>query len=325
MITMSSLIRPGIRFLSLIAVTTTLVMSANAQSPTPTPSPPLAQTAPSPAANPADVATMDATIASLYDVISGPAGKRNWDRFRSLFAPGARLIANGVRPTGEVVSRVMTPEEYAQRNGPFFEKNGFFEREAARHTDAFGNISQVFSTYESRHAMDDAKPFQRGINSIQLMNDGKRWWIVTVFWQGEDEKNPLPEKYLKSGAIEPQSKPGAVQLDSRIPTANPRKYLPITGVWPNPNVFVDLNGIYISSGTARQRLDRPDDLARALTFLPLNAWPLGRVVTFSQSSRVPIFLVKDPSPSEQAAYSNREHARMILESMGIAIVSTPVN
>jgi len=28
------------------------------------------------------------------------------------------------------------------------------------------------------------------------MNDGKRWWIVTVFWQGEDEKHPLPEKYL---------------------------------------------------------------------------------------------------------------------------------
>jgi hypothetical protein len=130
-------------------------------------------------------------------VISGPAGKRNWDRFRSLFAPGARLIANGVRPTGEVVSRVMTVEEYAQRNGPFFEKNGFFEREAARHTDAFGHIAQVFSTYESLHAKDDAKPFQRGINSIQLMNDGKRWWIVTIFWQAEDEKNPVPEKFLK--------------------------------------------------------------------------------------------------------------------------------
>jgi hypothetical protein len=146
----------------------------------------------------ADVATMDSTIAALYDVISGPAGKRDWDRFRSLFAPGARLIANGVRPTGEVVSRVMTVEDYAQRNGPFFEKQGFFEREAARHTDAFGNIAQVFSTYESRHAKDDAKPFQRGINSIQMVNDGKRWWIVTVFWQGEDDKNPLPAKYLKS-------------------------------------------------------------------------------------------------------------------------------
>jgi hypothetical protein len=32
---------------------------------------------------------------------------------------------------------------------------------------------------------------------MQLLNDGKRWWVVMIFWQGEDEKNPLPEKYLK--------------------------------------------------------------------------------------------------------------------------------
>jgi hypothetical protein len=190
--------RFNIRLFSLIAITGALIMTTRAQTPSPTPPPALAQTAPAPpAANPADVATMDSTIAALYDVISGPAGKRNWDRFRSLFAPGARLIANGVRPTGEVVSRVMMVEDYAQRNGPFFEKNGFFEREAARRTETFGNIAHVFSTYESRHLKDDAKPFQRGINSIQMMNDGKRWWIVTVFWQGEDDKHPLPEKYLK--------------------------------------------------------------------------------------------------------------------------------
>ena len=183
------------RVLSLLAITTTLIIATKAQTPAPAP----AQATPAPtAANPADVATLDSTIAALYDVISGPAGKRNWDRFRSLFAPGARLIANGVRPTGEIVSRVMTVEDYAQRNGPFFEKNGFFERESARHTDDFANIAQIFSTYESRHGKEDAKPFQRGINSIQLMNDGKRWWIVTIFWQGEDDKHPLPEKYLKN-------------------------------------------------------------------------------------------------------------------------------
>jgi hypothetical protein len=195
--------RLNIQVLSLLAITTALLMTAAAQTSAPKPKSPPAETAPAPAAptpiapSAGDVATMDSTIAALYDVISGPAGKRNWDRFRSLFAPGARLIANGPRPTGEVGSRVMTVEEYAQRNGPFFEKNGFFEREAARHTDEFANIAQVFSTYESRHDKDDAKPFQRGINSIQLVNDGKRWWVVTVFWQGEDEKNPLPAKYLK--------------------------------------------------------------------------------------------------------------------------------
>ena len=150
------------------------------------------------AARTVDGATMDSIVATLYDVISGPAGKRDWDRFRALFIPGARLIPTGSRPTGEVGSRVLTVDDYVQRAGALFEKEGFFEREASRQVERFGNIAHVFSTYESRHAKDDVKPFQRGINSIQLMNDGKRWWVVTIFWQGEDEKNPIPSMYLRT-------------------------------------------------------------------------------------------------------------------------------
>ncbi len=198
MTTLFSLLRLNIRFLSLIAITTIFIMTTKAQTPSPTQSPAPAPTTTAPAANPADVATIDSTIAALYDVISGPAGKRNWDRFRSLFVPGARLIPTAPRPTGEVGARVMTVEDYVQRAGAFFEKEGFFEREVNRRLERFGNIAQAFSTYESRHAKDDVKPFQRGINSIQLMNDGKRWWVVTIFWQGEDEKNPLPAMYLRS-------------------------------------------------------------------------------------------------------------------------------
>src|SRR6266849_5153937 len=159
---------------------------------------PAAQNPAAPAANPKDVESLDAIVAAVYDVISGPAGERDWDRFRSLFIPGARLIPTGPRPTGEVGSRVITVEDYVQRAGAAFEKQGFFEREVSRRLERFGNIAHIFSTYESRHAKDDAKPFQRGINSIQLMNDGKRWWVVTIFWQGEDEKNPLPAEYLRS-------------------------------------------------------------------------------------------------------------------------------
>jgi hypothetical protein len=166
--------------------------------PSPMPSPAAAMQAAPPAANPADVSSIDAIIAALYDVISGPAGKkRDWDRMRSLFIPGARLIPTGPRQAGGYGSRVLTVDQFAEGSSPFLEKEGFFEQEIARRTDDFGQIAHVFSTYDSRHALADAKPFARGINSIQLMNDGKRWWIVTVFWQGEDEKHPLPEKYLK--------------------------------------------------------------------------------------------------------------------------------
>jgi len=167
--------------------------------PSPQPSPSTQAQPTPPAADPADVASLDSIIAAVYGVISGPAGKkRDWNRMRSLFVPGARLIPTGPRPGGQYGSRVLTLDEYIERSSPLFDKAGFYEREASRKTDSFGQIAHVFSTYESRHDSNDAKPFQRGINSIQLMNDGKRWWILTIFWQGEDEKNPLPEKYLKN-------------------------------------------------------------------------------------------------------------------------------
>ena len=148
--------------------------------------------------DPADVASKEAIVAALYDVISGPAGKkRNWNRMRSLFIPGGRLIATGKWPAGEIVYRVMDVEGYISTSGDFVETNGFFEREIARRTDSFGNIAHVFSTYEARHRADDPKPFMRGINSIQLLNDGTRWWVVTVSWQPETPDTPVPERYLK--------------------------------------------------------------------------------------------------------------------------------
>ena len=163
-----------------------------------TPAPQTTPTPAPPAANPADVASIDSIIAAVYDVISGPAGKkRDWDRMRSLFHPQAHLIPSGPRPDGSYGARALHVDEYITRANEFFEKEGFFEREVARRTETFGQIAHVFSTYESRHAPNE-KPFQRGINSIQLLNDGKRWWIIDIFWQGEDAKNPLPEKYLKS-------------------------------------------------------------------------------------------------------------------------------
>ena len=149
-------------------------------------------------ANPKDVASMDAIVAAIYDAISGPACQhRDWDRFRSLFAPGARLIPTAVGPDGKLIARVETPDEYVASVRTSMENNGFFEHEISRTVETFGNISQVFSTYESRRRADDEKPFARGINSIQLLNDGTRWWVVTVYWQGERPDRPIPPAYLK--------------------------------------------------------------------------------------------------------------------------------
>jgi hypothetical protein len=153
--------------------------------------------APAPAPRPADVASVDAILTALYDVISGPAGqKRDWDRMRSLFAPNARLIPTGKRQDGSYGMRVWDVEQYIATAGAGLETNGFFEKEIARKQERYGNVVHAFSTYESRRAAADEKPFARGINSIQLWNDGQRWWVVSVFWEGERPDNPIPAGYL---------------------------------------------------------------------------------------------------------------------------------
>jgi len=149
-----------------------------------------------PAARPADVASMDAIMHAVYDVISGPAGQpRDWDRLRSLFVPGARLIPAHTGKGGVTTTRVLGVEDYIRLGEPIFRKEGFFEREVHRTVERFGNIAQVFDTYESRHAPGDARPFQRGINSFQLLFDGQRWWIVTIYWQAERRDLPIPAQY----------------------------------------------------------------------------------------------------------------------------------
>lgn len=149
-------------------------------------------------ANLADVATIDSIMKAVYDVISGDAGeKRDWDRFRLLFHKDAKLIPSGKNPqTGVTGARFLTPEDYVTRSGPMLEKNGFHERELARKVDQFGNIAHVFSTYHAFKAKDDKEPFMRGINSFQLMNDGKRWWVINIFWLAETPDNLIPKKYL---------------------------------------------------------------------------------------------------------------------------------
>ena len=150
--------------------------------------------------NSADVSSIDAIINAAYDGISGPAGKkRDWDRQRSLFLPGARLIPTAME-AGEnaagLAPQFLDVEAFIARVEPYFQENGFYEKEIARRTEQVGQIAHAWSTYESRHRKDDPEPFMRGINSIQLFHDGARWWIVNIYWQHETADSPIPAKYL---------------------------------------------------------------------------------------------------------------------------------
>ncbi len=150
-----------------------------------------------PVAKPADVSSPEAILNAVYDVISGAQNQpRDWDRMRSLFIPDARLIPTVPSANGHTDAVVLTIDGYIARASSRMATMGFYERSVHNETEQYGNIVQVWSTYESRHAPTDATPFVRGINSFQLLKDGDRYWIVNIFWDAETPDHPIPAQYL---------------------------------------------------------------------------------------------------------------------------------
>jgi len=149
-----------------------------------------------PAAKPEEVKSKHAILSAIYDVISGPAGGRDWSRFRSLCMPQARFTEVSTRPDGSKVILTWSVEEFIRDAGEVFSKEPFYEKAIVNRPENFGSVTQVFSSYESRRSLTD-KPFERGINSIQLLNDGKRWWVLSILWDTERARNPLPAKFRK--------------------------------------------------------------------------------------------------------------------------------
>jgi len=154
-------------------------------------------------ADPKDVASADAIIAALYDANTNLVDRKvGADRFRSLFVPGARLMPTIRPPNGTGIIRIQTVEDYVRGASSGQPRHGFSEREIARTSEAFGNIMQAFSTYETHRDSTDQNPVH-GINSIQLFNDGTRWWVVGVLWDNARADKPIPPEYLKSRGTSP--------------------------------------------------------------------------------------------------------------------------
>ncbi len=155
-------------------------------------------------AEPADVESLDAIVSALYAAVSFPAGgKPDWERFRSLFSAHALMIRVDPHVTakpahqreGEAI-RTTPVEHYIERTQSLIDGgslSAFIERELVRRTEVFGDVAQVFSSYE--RSADGGDP-RRGINSMQLVKDGTRWWITSVAWTDETNEMPLPSRYL---------------------------------------------------------------------------------------------------------------------------------
>ena len=139
----------------------------------------------------ADLAAIDLAIRGVYEVISGPPGqKRDFDRMRSLFAPGATLKAIG--PKG---LRGGSLEDYIGRNKDVLEKEGFTERELGRRVELWGGLATAWSAYDGRTA--NGSFHERGINSIQLVKIDGKWLVASILWQEATPENPLPANLIR--------------------------------------------------------------------------------------------------------------------------------
>jgi hypothetical protein len=143
-----------------------------------------------------DVGSIDGIVKAYYSVITGPPGRaREWDRDRTLYIPDLRFVAVGVDKAGKPNARIMSHQQFVDAENAQMVKEGFDEREIHRVTQPFGNIAHVFSTYETRNT-PGGPLIGRGINSIELFWDGKRWWIASAIWDEERPDNPIPKDYL---------------------------------------------------------------------------------------------------------------------------------
>jgi hypothetical protein len=145
-----------------------------------------------------DVATIDGIMKAFYEVISGPAGQpRQWSRDRTLYIPDIRFVAMSEDKAGKPRPHVLSHQQFVDDSNPLLLKDGFYESEVHRVTQTFGHIVHVSSTYETR-LKADGPVTGRGINSIELFYDGKRWWIASNIWDDERPNNPIPAQYLPS-------------------------------------------------------------------------------------------------------------------------------
>jgi len=144
------------------------------------------------AAEPNDVATIDALITAYYESVSGHPGNRDGERMLSLFIDGGKISINltGDEPTHQLAEDYLRTERFLTIS------TDFFEREISRDTQEFGYMANVISTYGISDAMENTDYTARGVTVFQLVKHGDRWWILSTMWQREGPELPLPAHLL---------------------------------------------------------------------------------------------------------------------------------
>jgi hypothetical protein len=135
--------------------------------------------------------TIPELLKALDDAVSGP-GNKDRTCLRALMAPDAKLIPVSKTPEGKWEAQPLSVEDWIARVAKRGDKE-FYERQVKYSTESFGQIAQIWSTFEIRPT-PDGKAMARGINAIQAMNDGSGWKVTQIVWKDEAPGDPVPAK-----------------------------------------------------------------------------------------------------------------------------------
>jgi hypothetical protein len=144
-----------------------------------------------------DTSSVDALLKALYESITFAEGNvPDLSRFRRLFAteaPCIRINKDQSVDRMTVNSFILSFRERI-KSGTL---KSFHEAEIARKTQRFGQMAHVLSTYQKGLNVSDSSKMIKGINSIQLFYDGRRWWIGSLMWMDERPEMPIPLEYRR--------------------------------------------------------------------------------------------------------------------------------
>jgi hypothetical protein len=137
---------------------------------------------------------LEEALRRVYEAISFPeGGAPDWPGIRKLFTPWGRITR--ITPEGTDALDVDGFEAMFTEMIDTGAVLSFFEYEVGRRLDIFGSVAHVLSAYETKSSPEARSPFGRGLNSIQLVWDGKKWSVASIVW---DEGMPDAVRRVES-------------------------------------------------------------------------------------------------------------------------------
>ncbi len=129
-----------------------------------------------------EFATLENLMAAMYRSVSGPERGLDNELQRLVFAPDARLTRTGKNDDGSVWRQDMNLDEYEADTREFLAATDFYEIETAQQVMYSAPFAYLLSEYVAKANPAADEVILEGVNSVQCLFDGARWWVTQLTW-----------------------------------------------------------------------------------------------------------------------------------------------